>query len=62
MQVAAADIGIITPYKAMVQLLQAKLDSTAACCSAKVDTVDAFQGQEKRVRVLSDESTHKPDL
>lgn len=49
-QVQSADIGVITPYKAMAHLLQGKLASIASCRDTKVNTVDAFQGQEKRVR------------
>ena len=45
----AEDIGVITPYNAMAQQLQAKLGTLPACGAVKVDTVDAFQGQEKRV-------------
>lgn len=48
-KVAAADIGVITPYKAMAQQLQTALVRLPDCRAVKVDTVDAFQGQEKRV-------------
>lgn len=47
--VKAADIGVITPYKAMAHLLQSKLHHAAACQHIKVDTVDASQGQETQV-------------
>ena len=49
MKVAASEIGVITPYKAMAQQLHASLARLADCRGVKVDTVDAFQGQEKRV-------------
>lgn len=51
-KVAAQDIGVITPYKAMAQLLQTKLEASADYRAVKVDTVDAFQGQEKRVSFM----------
>lgn len=51
-QVGAADIGVITPYKAMAQQLHTMLGGLADCRAVKVDTVDAFQGQEKRVNIV----------
>ncbi|KXZ45061.1 hypothetical protein GPECTOR_59g670 [Gonium pectorale] len=44
-RLAAADIGIITPYRAMVALLQAHP-------GLEVATVDGFQGREKAVVLL----------
>lgn len=48
LQVTGADIGVITPYKAMANLLRIKLAGVTACQDVKVNTVDAFQGQEKK--------------
>ncbi len=48
--VAAADIGVITPYNAQVQLLR---EHFAAHDDLEVRTVDGFQGREKEAIVLS---------
>lgn len=51
------DIGIISPYKAQVQYLRAKIRSNAALRSFRslltVNTVDGFQGQERDVIFIS---------
>ncbi|GLC34648.1 hypothetical protein PLESTM_000221100 [Pleodorina starrii] len=46
----AGDIGIITPYRAMVQLLKSRLERSHP--SLEIATVDGFQGREKRVVLL----------
>ncbi len=46
--VAAADIGIVTPYAAQAALLRRAVD-----VAVEVDSVDGFQGREKRVMVCS---------
>lgn len=52
LQVTGADIGIITPYKAMAHMVQRQLAILANCQDIKVNTVDAFQGQEKKASSL----------
>ena len=51
------DIGIISPYKAQVQYLRAKIRSNAALRPFRslltVNTVDGFQGQERDVIFIS---------
>ncbi len=47
--VAAADIGVITPYAAQVRFLRTKL----AIDQLEIDTVDGFQGREKEAIVIS---------
>ena len=59
MKVAAGDIGVITPYKAMTQLLRSKFEASPDWRAIKVDTVDAFQGQQKRVSSVSHSHPHK---
>eukprot|EP00930_Biecheleria_cincta_P076134 TRINITY_DN63341_c0_g1_i1.p1 TRINITY_DN63341_c0_g1~~TRINITY_DN63341_c0_g1_i1.p1 ORF type:complete len:644 (-),score=109.08 TRINITY_DN63341_c0_g1_i1:39-1733(-) len=44
------DIGIISAYKAQVQLLEQKLDGFT---QVEISTVDGFQGREKQVILLS---------
>ena len=54
--VAAADIGVITPYAAQVRTIQRALgDALPAKVAAEVEvrTVDGFQGREKEVIVFS---------
>jgi ATP-dependent RNA/DNA helicase IGHMBP2 len=50
--VPASDIGIISPYAAQVSTLHAVL-SSAVDDGLEIDSVDGFQGREKRVIVLS---------
>lgn len=47
--VPAADIGVIAPYAAQVQLLRTLLSEEAI----EIDTVDAFQGREKEAICVS---------
>ncbi|HLQ39135.1 MAG TPA: IGHMBP2 family helicase [Planctomycetota bacterium] len=47
--VAAADIGVITPYNAQVQLLRSQL----AVPGLEIGTVDGLQGREKEAVVIS---------
>jgi ATP-dependent RNA/DNA helicase IGHMBP2 len=48
--VATAQIGVVTPYNAQVQLLRERL---ARHDGLEVSTVDGFQGREKEAIVLS---------
>ena len=47
--IAAAQIGIITPYAAQARLLREKLPAA----ELEIDTVDGFQGREKEAIVIS---------
>ncbi len=48
------DVGVITPYAAQVDAIEAHLtDRVADAGEATVDTVDAFQGSERPVVVIS---------
>ena len=49
MNVDSVDIGIISFYKAQVDCLQKRLEGK----NIKIATVDSFQGQEKRIIILS---------
>jgi ATP-dependent RNA/DNA helicase IGHMBP2 len=49
---AAADIGVITPYAAQSARLQAML-ATLVDAGLEIDSVDGFQGREKEAIVLS---------
>ena len=45
--IALPDIGVITPYKEQVKMIQAKT------LGVEVNTVDSFQGREKRAVIIS---------
>ena len=47
-QVRAADVGVVTPYAAQARLVREKVDA-----AVEVASVDAFQGREKEVVVVS---------
>ena len=47
-QVRAADVGVVTPYAAQARLVRDRLDA-----AVEVNSVDAFQGREKEVVVVS---------
>jgi predicted DNA helicase len=51
--VAPADIGVITPYAAQAALLGRGALSSLVDMGLEVDSVDGFQGREKRVIVFS---------
>jgi Superfamily I DNA and RNA helicases and helicase subunits len=52
--IGPADIGIITPYAAQVRTITQSLEDAVSNASAiAVDTIDAYQGSEKPVIVLS---------
>jgi len=53
-------LGILTPYRAQMRLLQQALDQSGLIlpgqqmpCTIEIDTVDAFQGREKDVIIFS---------
>jgi superfamily I DNA and/or RNA helicase len=49
-----ADIGVITPYAAQVRTIKQSLaDSISDAAAISVDTIDAYQGSEKPVIILS---------
>jgi len=53
-EIEPTDIGVITPYAAQVQTITQSLQNTVSDASAiAVDTIDAYQGSEKPVIVLS---------
>jgi superfamily I DNA and/or RNA helicase len=53
-EIEPADIGVITPYAAQVRTITQSLQDTVSDASAiAVDTIDAYQGSEKPVIVLS---------
>jgi len=53
-EIEPADIGVITPYTAQVRTITQSLQDTVSDASAiAVDTIDAYQGSEKPVIVLS---------
>ena len=47
---AAAQIGVITPYRAQVRALRERLDDVVGL---EIDSVDGFQGREKEAIVVS---------
>jgi len=47
------DIGVITPYAAQSAALRRALDDVAGGADIEVDSVDGFQGREKRVIIVS---------
>eukprot|EP00850_Spirogloea_muscicola_P015825 SM000124S25957 [mRNA] locus=s124:391499:396363:+ [translate_table: standard] len=51
--VAAADIGIITPYSAQVKCLKQLRDDKQVLAPVEVSTVDGFQGREKEAIIIS---------
>lgn len=50
---------IITPYKSQVALLREHISKLKLGCNCEVSTVDAFQGQEGDVVIISFVRTHK---
>eukprot|EP00850_Spirogloea_muscicola_P015834 SM000124S25966 [mRNA] locus=s124:397244:402090:- [translate_table: standard] len=51
--VAAADIGIITPYSAQVKCLKQLRDDKQVLAPVEVSTVDGFQGREREAIIIS---------
>ena len=55
------NVGVITPYKSQVRLLNKSLRSAGVRELIQVNTVDSFQGQEKDVIILSTvRASHNP--
>jgi len=53
-EIELTDIGVITPYAAQVRTITQSLQDTVSDASAiAVDTIDAYQGSEKSVIILS---------
>lgn len=52
-------IAVITPYKGQKRLLQKRLDAIGSPHSIKIDTVDAFQGDEAEIVLLCTTRTRK---
>ena len=49
----AHDIAVITPYRQQVNLLRQELKKLLELEHIDVDTIDGFQGREKRIVILS---------
>jgi predicted DNA helicase len=47
------DVGVISPYRAQAALLRRLLSSEPGATDLEVDTIDAFQGREKEVVLVS---------
>ena len=56
---AHATIMVITPYRAQVNLLRSELIKEHLPIHVRVDTVDAFQGQEADIVIFSLVRTQK---
>ncbi|GMH85877.1 hypothetical protein TrVE_jg3973 [Triparma verrucosa] len=52
-KVAASDIGVITPYNGQKSLLKRILSEQTSSAGVEVNTVDGFQGREKRIIIFS---------
>ena len=51
--VGPCDIGVITPYDAQTNLIKGWLRRSHTTCNVEVAKIDAFQGREHEVSVLS---------
>lgn len=51
--ITAKDIGIISPYRRQVEKIRMKLNNIACCNNITVGSVEEFQGQERKVIIIS---------
>ncbi len=57
--VAAADIGVMAPYRSQLKLIRSKLESLRhSTTSILLDTIDRFQGSDRQLVVMG--FTHSP--
>lgn len=58
----ANDIGIITPYLQQVKTIRSKLRNENCLIEPKIGTVEEFQGQERKIILLSTVRTTRENL